>query len=329
MTQFLSGLAGLRQVPAGTILSVGNFDGLHRGHSRLLHLANSLKREHGASGVTVVTFEPHPLTVLRPELAPPRLTPPALKQSLLSTAGVDYLVTLPPGPEVLNLTANAFWQILRDEVRPAHMIEGRSFTFGKARGGNIDKLRDWTAGSSVRLDILDPVSVPLLNLQIVPVSSSLIRWLLSHGRVRDAAICLGRPYVLEGVVVKGNQRGRTIGVPTANVRCDDQLIPADGVYAGRVMLDGIAYKSAISIGTMPTFGENNRQVEAHLLGFNGDLYDRMIRVELLDWVRDQQKYSGIDALKAQLARDINQISDRHRRAEAEPIAHSQPLAAET
>lgn len=322
MTQFLSGLAGLRQVPPDTILSVGNFDGLHRGHDRLLRLAGSLRQEHGASGVTIVTFEPHPLTVLRPELAPPRLTPPAIKRALLATAGVDYLVTLPPHPEVLNLTAENFWKILRDEVRPTHMIEGRSFTFGKGRGGNIDKLQEWTSDSAVRLEILDPVSVPLLNLQVVQVSSSLIRWLLSHGRVRDAAICLGRPYVLEGVVVKGNQRGRTIGVPTANVRCDDQLIPADGVYAGRVALDGIPHAAAISIGTMPTFGENNRQVEAHLLGFSGDLYDQIIRVELLDWVRDQQKYPGMDALKAQLARDINQISDRHPRAEAEPIAHS-------
>lgn len=321
MTEFLSGLSGLRQVPPGTILSVGNFDGLHRGHDRLLRLAASLCQAHGSSGVTVVTFEPHPLTVIRPELAPPRLTPPAIKQSLLAGAGVDYLVTLPPIPEVLNLKAEDFWKILRDEVRPTHMIEGSSFTFGKGRGGNIDKLRDWTADSKVRLEILDLVSVPLLNLQVVQVSSSLIRWLLSHGRVRDAAICLGRSYVLEGPVVQGHQRGRSIGVPTANIQCDDQLIPADGVYAGQVTLDGAPYAAAISIGTMPTFGQNNRQIEAHLIGFSGDLYGRTIRVELLDWIRDQQKYPGLDALKAQLARDFSDISTRHRHADAEPIAH--------
>ncbi len=321
MTEFLSGLSGLRQVPPGTILSVGNFDGLHRGHDRLLRLAASLRQTHGSSGVTVVTFEPHPLTVIRPEIAPPRLTPPAIKQSLLSAAGVDYLVTLPPIPEVLNLKAEDFWKILRDEVRPTHMIEGSSFTFGKGRGGNIDKLREWMADSKVRLEILDPVSVPLLNLQVVQVSSSLIRWLLSHGRVRDAAICLGRSYVLEGPVVKGHQRGRSIGMPTANIHCDDQLIPADGVYAGQVRLDGALYPAAISIGTMPTFGHNNRQIEAHLIGFNGDLYGRTIRVELLDWIRDQQKFSGLNALKAQLARDLSDISTRHQHADAEPIAH--------
>ena len=306
--QTLQGLAGLRLVPPGTVLSVGNFDGLHRGHDQLLRRAAAIRQEGAASGVAVVTFEPHPLTVLRPVLAPPRLTPPALKESLLSQAGVDHLAVLAPTPEVLNLTAEAFWAILRDEVRPAHMIEGPSFTFGKARGGNIQKLKQWAAASNVTLDIQEPITAPLLNLQIVEVSSSLIRWLLSHGRVRDAAICLGRPYVLEGSVTKGHQRGKTIGVPTANLDCGDQMIPADGVYAGRVTLDGHPYAAAVSIGTMPTFGHNRMQIEAHLIGFNGDLYGKTLRIELLDWLREQQKYPGIDALKAQLTRDISNAS---------------------
>jgi riboflavin kinase/FMN adenylyltransferase len=319
--RILEGLPGLRQVPPGTVLSVGNFDGIHRGHDRLLRMAASLKQSGEATGITVVTFEPHPLTVLRPELAPPRLTPPALKQTLLDAAGVDHLVILAPTPEVLNLTAENFWRILRDEVRPTHMIEGRSFTFGKGRGGTIEKLRQWAADSPVKLDVLDAVSVPLLNLQVVEVSSSLIRWLLSHGRVRDAAICLGRPYMLEGPVVKGHQRGRSIGMPTANIRCDDQFVPADAVYSGRVTIDGVPHAAAMSIGTMPTFGENARQVEAHLLHFSGDLYDRTIRVELLDWIREQQKYPGLDALKAQLARDLTEISERRLRDVAQPIAN--------
>src|SRR5258708_32007581 len=191
--QMLEGLSGLREVGAGKLLPVGNFDGCHRGHDRLLRMAGALKQQGQANGVAIVTFEPHPLTVLRPELAPPRLTPPQMKQSMLAEAGVDHLVTLAPTQEVLNLSAEEFWRILRDEVRPAHMIEGRSFNFGKNRGGTIDKLKKWAADSPVKLDIIDPVSVPLLNLQIVEVSSSLIRWLLAHGRVRDAASCLGRP----------------------------------------------------------------------------------------------------------------------------------------
>ena len=318
--RILEGVQGLREVPEGMVLSVGNFDGIHRGHDRLLRLAAALKAQGKASGIAVVTFEPHPLTVIRPELAPPRLTLSALKAALLERAGVDYLVILAPTPEVLNLTAEQFWKIIRDEVKPTHMIEGRSFTFGKGRGGNIEKLREWAAASAVNLEVLDAVAVPLLNLQVVEVNSSLIRWLLSHGRVRDAAICLGRPYVLEGSVVKGHQRGRTIGVPTANLRCDSQMLPADGVYAGRVIVAGVEHATAISIGTLPTFGENQRQVEAHLIGFDGDLYEKNIRVELLDWIRDQRKFPHVEALKAQLSRDVREISGRHPRTIVEPIA---------
>jgi riboflavin kinase/FMN adenylyltransferase len=302
------GLAGLRSVPPGAVLSVGNYDGIHLGHRRLLELLASVRASSGGR-VAVVTFEPHPLTVLRPELAPPRLTPPAIKQALLESAGVDDYVILPPAPEVLNLTAEAFWAILRDEVRPRHLVEGRSFNFGKGRGGNIDRLREWSAGSGIELDIVDAVSVALLDLSVVPVSSSLIRFLLANGRVRDAAICLGRAYAIRGAVVKGFQRGRRLGVPTANLKCDDQLIPGDGVFAGRCSVAGTTYPAAVSIGSLPTFDERKYQVEAHLIGFDGDLYDQMIEVEMIDWVREQQKFSGIDALKEQIARDLETVRD--------------------
>src|SRR5690606_33962322 len=126
---------------------------------------------------------------------------------------------LPPTPDVLNLAAEDFWAILRDEVRPTDLVEGGNFTFGRGRGGTMERLRQWSAGSSVRLQEVGPVEVVLMDLRIVPVSSSLIRWMLANGRVRDAAICLGHPYVLEGVVIQGSQRGRTLGVPTANLDC--------------------------------------------------------------------------------------------------------------
>jgi len=219
-------------------------------------------------------------------------------------AEVDLLVVLPPEPSVLNLTAEEFWAILRDEVRPSHLVEGGSFNFGKDRGGTIEKLQEWTATTSVKLTVIDPVQVALLDLSIVSISSSIIRWLLGHGRVRDSAICLGRAYELAGEVVRGKQRGRGIGVPTANLDCGEQLIPADGVYTGRCRLGDRAYVAAVSIGTMPTFGKNQRQVEAHLIGFEGDLYGRWLAVELTDWVREQRKFAGIESLKAQLARDI-------------------------
>jgi riboflavin kinase/FMN adenylyltransferase len=308
--EIVEGLSGLRSSPPGGIVSIGNYDGIHRGHQRILEIGRDL-RTQGGGQLAVVTFEPHPLTVLRPEKAPPRLTPSPLKRELLATMGVDRLVVLAPTRELLDLSAEDFWAILRDEVRPAHMVEGESFTFGKGRGGNIAKLREWSNGTAVNLHVIEPIEVALLDLMIAPASSSLIRWLLGNGRVRDAAICLGRPYALEGIVVKGYQRGRTIGVPTANLDCGEQVVPGEGVYAARCTIDGTIYPAAVSIGRMETFGDKlRRQIEAHLVGFDGDLYDRTIRVEMLDWGREQRKYDGIDALMVQIKKDIAWTKER-------------------
>lgn len=304
------GLTGLGQISPGAVLSIGNFDGVHRGHQHILNIAAGHKASNPGAKLVVGTFEPHPMTVLRPGHAPPRLTPPALKREVLAAIGVDELVVLPPEPAVLNLSAEAFWAVLRDQVRPSHMVEGESFTFGKGRGGTIDRLREWSAGSGIELHVVKPFQLPLLNMQMVPVSSSIIRWMLGHGRVRDAAICLGRPYTLEGPIVRGHQRGREIGFPTANLDCSSQLVPADGVYAARCTIDGRTWPAALSIGTMPTFGENDRQVEAHLVGFTGDLYGQTLRIDILDWLREQWKFNGIEPLKEQLARDIVQTLAR-------------------
>lgn len=305
--EVLEGIAGLKQVPAGRVLSIGNFDGLHLGHEKILRTGRELKTDGRASGLTVVTFEPHPLTVLRPALAPPRLTPPATKQLLLRGAGVDELVILPPTSDVLNLAAEDFWKILRDVVRPVAIIEGDSFTFGKGRGGSAKKLLEWAAGTGIDVQVAEPVEAVLSNLQIVRVNSSLIRWLLSHGRARDAANCLGRPYALEGKVVPGFQRGKGMGTPTANLDCGDQMIPADGIYAARADADGVSYPVALSIGTLPTFGEHERQVEGFLVGFGGDLYGRDLKIDVIDWVREQQKYPSVEMLKEQIARDVEEI----------------------
>jgi riboflavin kinase/FMN adenylyltransferase len=313
------GLDGLKATSSGAVLSVGNFDGVHRGHLKLLTECRHLARSTGRP-LAVATFEPHPLTVLNPAAAPPRLTPPAMKNDLLAAQGVDELIILPPTPDVLNTTAEQFWEILRDTVRVTHLVEGETFTFGKGRTGTIDRMRQWAARDGIGLSVVEAEEAVLLDLSIVPVSSTLVRWLLSHGRARDVAILLGRPYALRGRVVEGYKRGRTIGVPTANLSCDDgQMIPPDGVYAGRCAVDGKTYPVALSIGTLPTFGQtNDRQIEAHLIGFDGDLYGRIIDVEVVDWVREQAKFSDVEMLKAQIARDVTEI-----RARADVVAQRQ------
>jgi riboflavin kinase/FMN adenylyltransferase len=300
----LHGIDGLTNLPPGAIISIGNFDGIHLGHQRILQTARKLASE-SRSSLAVVTFEPHPLTVLRPQAVPPRLTLPHRKATLLNEAGVSHLVILPPEPNVLNLSAEEFWLLLRDHVKPAHLVEGPSFNFGRGRAGTIEKLKEWSAQSTVKLHIVEGVEAVLLDLSIVPVSSSLVRWLIANGRARDASICLGRPYELEGKVIEGHKRGRKLGVPTANLDCADQLIPADGVYAGRCTHNGQTYAAAISIGTLPTFGNYQRQTEVHLINFSGDLYGQTLHVEVLDWLRDQLKFDGVESLKKQLHKDIN------------------------
>jgi riboflavin kinase/FMN adenylyltransferase len=315
--RLLQGLDGLKLIPPGTALTVGNFDGLHLGHRKILSVASELA---GDAGVTVVTFEPHPLTILRPNEVPPRLTPEPIKHELLQSLGVKYLVCIPPTAEVLNLSAGDFWALIRDGLCPAHMVEGTTFNFGKNRAGTIDRLREWTAVSDVKLHVIEPVKVPLMDLQVPAVSSSLIRWLLINGRARDSAVCLGRPYTLRGLVIKGFQRGRTIGIPTVNLDVGRQLVPGDGVYVGRMTVDGVAYAAAVSIGNLPTFDDGRFQLEAHLIGYSGDLYGRVLDLEILDWVRDQLRYPSIDLLKAGLAIDLAWIGKRAGLDAARPIA---------
>ena len=305
------GLDGLRALPGGAAVSIGNFDGLHLGHRHILdRMAEACRSpDAGPCPRAVVTFEPHPLTVLRPALAPPRLTVRDEKRRLLKAAGVDHLVELPPTGDVLGLSAEDFWGVLVERARPRFVVEGESFAFGKGRAGTVEAMRGWAAGTGIDVIAVGPVEVVLADYQVAAVSSSLVRWLVAHGRARDAAACLGRPYALVGTVVPGFQRGRTIGMPTANLDCGGQLVPADGVYAGRCAVEGATYPAAVSVGTNPTFGDGRRQVEAHLIGYAGDLYGRTLRVELLDWLRETVRFDGVEALKAQMARDLDRTRE--------------------
>jgi riboflavin kinase / FMN adenylyltransferase len=308
-------LEGLRSIPRGAVMTVGNFDGVHLGHKRLLDYGRTLN-----SPLVVVTFEPHPLTALRPQMAPPRLTPHAMKNDLLAAAGVDVLVELAPEREVLSIAARAFFDLLVNELKVSHLVEGPDFNFGKGREGNITNLKAWAQGTSMQVHVLDELTMALANLHLVEVRSSLIRWLVAYGRMRDAAICLGRPYTLRGTIIRGFQRGRQLGMPTANFDCGEQFVPCDGVYAGRCRVDGTIYPAGVSIGTLPTFGETKRQVEAHLLGFDGDLYGQTMEVELLDYLREQIKFASLDALKERMWADLRRCEELVSMDPAKPLA---------
>jgi riboflavin kinase / FMN adenylyltransferase len=333
--QVLHGIEGFGQLPPNGVVTIGNFDGVHRGHQHILRHCLSKKRPPpqpspgipgegvSSSPLIVITFEPHPLTVLRPSAVPPRLTPPEKKQELIASLGADYYVIIPPTKSVLNLTAEQFWELLRDKVRPDYVIEGPGFNFGKDRKGTGKLLVEWARQSKTVVELLEPATVALLDLSLVSPSSSLIRWLVGHGRVRGAAICLGRPYGLIGKVVRGFGRGRTMGFPTANIETPGQVIPADGIYAGRCRVAGRDYAAAVSIGDLPTFGGGTRQIEAHLLDFADDLYGRDLEIELSDWLREQQKFGDVAALKAAIDRDIMETRRRAGMKAGEPIVSTE------
>lgn len=305
------GLSSLATLPPGATMSVGNFDGVHLGHRHILAEARRLRDAHGGGELVVVTFEPHPLTVLRPELAPPRLSSLKLKRQILEGLGVDRLIALPPLADVLGTSAEDFFALLRDGARVRHLVEGNDFNFGKGRGGTIERLREWCARDGVGLTTVDDVFVRLTDRSTVSVSSSLIRWLIAHGRVEDAALCLGRPYTLEGVVEHGEKRGRMIGFPTANVALTDEpLLLAGGVYAARWTIDGVPRAVALSVGAKETFHTNHRVVvEAYVLDFNSDLYNREASIELIGWLREQSKYPSLESLIEQLHRDVARTRD--------------------
>lgn len=294
----------------GCVLTIGVYDAVHRGHRAILAKGRALADAHGVP-LVVLAFDPHPATVLRPGSQPPRLISASQKVLLLHQAGADTVHILTPEPSLFAMSPQAFIQKIVDEYHPIAMVEGENFRFGHQRQGDGAMLESLGKQHGFEVHVQPSEQVMLCDQLLVTASSSMVRWLVGHGRVADAARCLGRCYALQGRVMTGEKRGRTIGVPTANLDLSDQpdlLVPADGVYAGIAQLhDERTFPAAISVGTKPTFdNEVQLTVEAHLPGFAGDLYDTMLELRFARFVRDQQPFPNVDALKAQLQRDIAQ-----------------------
>ncbi len=309
---------------------MGNFDGVHAGHTALLAAARRWADDHDAK-VIAMSFDPHPVSLLRPDAVPARLTTFTRRRELLLDNGADEVRRIEPSPELLAQSPRAFIERLAADHHPIAMVEGSDFRFGKARAGDVGVLAELGSEFGFELEVVKPVAAVLGNQQIVTASSTLARTLIESGRVTDAWALLGRPYELAGTVERGDRRGRTIGVPTANVRCET-LLPADGVYAAMAQIsDGRWWPAAINVGSRPTFDGIDRRVEAHLIGAHGGAggavsgsnqwtpieglteYGWDVRLQLVGWVRDQVRFAGIDSLVAQLRRDISRAAALVRR----------------
>lgn len=289
-----------------SVVTIGAFDGVHRGH--LAVIAEVIHRARATnSAAVVVTFERHPASVVRPESAPPLLVDNEQKLEYLARSGADATLVVPFGDVEARESAEDFAErVFVDALRARDIVVGEDFHFGHRRAGNVALLR---AMGAERDFVVEPLVLVTHGADgDAPTSSTAIRAALKRGDVRAAAAMLGRDHELRGVVVQGDQRGRTIGVPTANVAVPSNMcMPAEGVYAGFAVLpDGSRHACAINLGRRPTFYKDAEHalLEAHLLDWSGDLYGQRIAVSFRERLRGEQAFAGINELKAQLQADL-------------------------
>ncbi len=288
-------------------LTIGVFDGVHRGHQAIIRRLVEGARRAGAPAV-VLTFHPHPEVVLKGLRQPFYLTLPEERAALLGALGVDVVVTQEFTRELASRPGEAFLRQLKRHLGFTHLWVGYDFAMGRARDMDTERLRALQDKYAYHLKVLHPVAV---NGETI--SSSKIRTWLRNGEVEQAHRGLGRPYALKGEVVPGDGRGRQIGIPTANVRPpEEQLVPARGVYACRVRVGASLYRAATNIGVRPTFdGASSplQTVEAHILDFHGDLYGEEIEVQFLRRLRDERRFAGIQDLLGQIHQDIRLVRE--------------------
>jgi riboflavin kinase / FMN adenylyltransferase len=283
------------------VLALGNFDGLHRGHMKVVERVVRTATERSATPL-VLTFDPHPTRVVRPEKASPLLMTMAQKVEALERSKVHGLAVVRFTPEMARWDPETFVRlVLAEWLRVSEVWVGANFLFGHDRSGNYSMLRVLGARYGFRAEKIDPV-----RYKEFVVSSTRVRRLISEGRVDEAATLLGRHYFMDGVIVHGLQRGRLLGFPTANLETGNELTPPNGVYATLATLDGIVYPAVTNIGVRPTFHQPSATViETHLLDMERDLYGQQMRVSFLQRIRDERTFDGVEALKMQIAADCN------------------------
>jgi riboflavin kinase/FMN adenylyltransferase len=313
--RYIAGSASLERPLPCSIVTIGNFDGLHLGHRAILETVVGRAKDLGGMAV-VYTFEPHPRKVLRPESAPGLLTTLDQKVELLAEAGVDAVIVEPFTREFARMHARDFIRrCLHERIRPVEVYVGYDFHFGRDREGSMRLLTELgpRLGFSVTI-------IPEVTVDDGDVNSTRIRELLASGNPERAARMLGRPFTVRGKVVRGDERGHMLGFPTANLEPENEVLPASGVYAGHLKLldDGdpplaARMQAVTNVGRRPTFAGQQIRAEAHALDFEGDLYDRRVEISFELRLREERKFESVDALKQQIAVDV---ADARRRLEA-------------
>jgi riboflavin kinase/FMN adenylyltransferase len=281
------------------VLALGNFDGLHRGHMKIIDRVRRRAGERGGTAAAM-TFDPHPPRVVRPDKAPALLMTTAQRLEALSRAGMQGVAVVRFTPEVSQWDPETFVRSVL--VEWLHVVEvwvGANFLFGHDRAGTFTVLRSLGARYGFRAEKIDPV-----RYKEFVVSSTRVRRLVSEGRVDEAGALLGHHYFIDGTVVRGAQRGRELGFPTANLETQNELVPPSGVYATAAAIDGVAHPSVTNIGVRPTFGDVDRtQIETHLLDTDRDLYGATLRLSFVQRLRDERAFPDVDALRAQIDAD--------------------------
>ena len=281
------------------MLALGNFDGLHRGHVKIIERVNRRAGERGSTSV-VMTFDPHPPRVVRPDKAPPLIMTKAQRLEAIAASGIQGTAVVRFTHELSQWDPETFVRtVLVDWLHVAEVWVGANFLFGRDRAGNFSLLRALGARYGFRAEKIDPV-----RYREFVVSSTRIRRLIGEGRVDEAGALLGHPYFVDGTVVEGARRGRELGCPTANLDVVNELVPPNGVYATTVQLDSVIHPSITNIGVRPTFGDTvQRVVETHVLGFEGDLYDAPVRLGFVQRLRDERAFDSVEQLRAQIDAD--------------------------
>ena len=297
--QIVRGLQSFPPDGRASAVALGAFDGIHLGHRAILARAVALARQHGLAAVAC-TFDRHPLEVLQPERAPLPITTLEERLELIAAIGVDATLVLPFTADLARVEPEAFVaDVLGRRLSAREVVVGFNHRFGRGARGDAALLGELSGAGGFRVHVMPP-----LQVDSVPVSSSEIRIALQVGDVQRAARFLGRPYSVAGEVVAGDGRGRTLGFPTANVKADRPVLVARGVYSAGAEVDGRAWRAVVNVGVRPTFGDNALAVEAHVLDFSGNLYGRRVTLRFVARIRDELKFSSVDALRGQIARDV-------------------------